>query len=127
MLPAPTPSARTDVRTGSSPSAASCCSSLPPRFVLGAAHFHLSHLGPASEAGLLIPRSQVRSLPGPWRLQGSCSARRFCACKWCVRPLHAHIRTASVRCSLLLPTQFVALRAMGLLIPRSQVRFLPGP
>ena len=41
LLPVQTPSVRTDVRTGLSLSAASCCSSVQPRFVVVAGHFRL--------------------------------------------------------------------------------------
>ncbi len=57
--------ARTPARTDSSPHPASCCSSLQPRSVLVAASFSLLQLVAATQPGLLIPRSQVRSLPGP--------------------------------------------------------------
>src|SRR6266545_4760605 len=58
------------VRTGLSPKAAFCCSLLQPRVPRFAARFSLAQFVSASRAGLLIPRSQVRSLPGPFDLQG---------------------------------------------------------
>jgi len=60
-------SVRTDVRTDSSPSAASRCSSLPLPLVALAAPFSCAQFVSARYAGLLIPRSQVRFLPGPSR------------------------------------------------------------
>jgi hypothetical protein len=57
--------ARTSARTGSSPLPASRCSSLQPSSGPLAACFSLLQLVAANTSGLLIPRSQVRSLPGP--------------------------------------------------------------
>src|SRR5438874_5975051 len=64
-LAASATSVRTDVGTGLSPSPTSCCSSLRTQFRLVAARFHPSQFVAACSAGLLIPRSQVRFLPGP--------------------------------------------------------------
>jgi hypothetical protein len=67
VLPEKAMGVRTDVRTGLSPLPASCCSSLESRFPPHAARFRLMQLVAACQAGLLIPRSQVRSLPRPSR------------------------------------------------------------
>jgi putative transposase len=65
LLSGETASVRTDVRTGLSPQGALRCSLLQRRIVSFAARFRLLQLVAASRAGLLIPWSQVRSLPGP--------------------------------------------------------------
>jgi hypothetical protein len=72
LLSEETASVRTDARTGLSPQGAFRCSLLQRRIASFAARFRLLQLVAASRAGLLIPRSQVRSLPGPSRT----------ACKW---------------------------------------------
>jgi hypothetical protein len=65
MLSDETAPARTDVRTGLSLHSAICCRSLQPRSARFAARSDLLQHTAACSAGLLIPRSQVRSLPGP--------------------------------------------------------------
>src|SRR5205823_840173 len=61
--------ARTDARTGLSPHATICCSTLQRQDVRFAGSFSSLQRVAVCVAGLLIPRSQVRSLPGPLDLQ----------------------------------------------------------
>src|SRR5215210_3119791 len=57
--------ARTNARTGLSPNPSSRCSSLLPETDRVAAYLRFLRLAAVRLDGLLIPRSQVRSLPGP--------------------------------------------------------------
>src|SRR6266540_1850940 len=58
--------ARKDARKRLSPHGTVRCSSLQRPPVRFAGCFSFSHLAATSSAGLLIPRSQVRVLPGPF-------------------------------------------------------------
>jgi len=64
--------ARKNARKRLSPHAAFCCISLQPQSAGFAARFSLAHFAACCLAGLLIPRSQVRVLPGPFDF--TCSA-----------------------------------------------------
>jgi hypothetical protein len=78
--------ARTDARTVLSPHGAFRFSSLQPRRVRFAGRFAFSQCVAACSAGLLIPRSQVRFLPGPCDLQRFFGAAHRSRLHVCVRP-----------------------------------------
>src|SRR6266496_361224 len=94
-----TATACTDARTGSSPHAAFCFGSLQPSFARIAARFSLSQHVAACAGGLLIPRSQVRSLPGPCDLQAFCwnSPSRAYLCAYAQASTRATIEPASLQ------------------------------
>lgn len=108
MLSSQTRTARTDARTGLSPEVASRCGLRQPQTAQRAALCSRTQLVSARSAGLLIPRSQVRVLPGPSAL--SLQIERFCClarqhgCHLRVRrDVHAgpvHVSSLPVSCSL---------------------------
>ena len=77
-LSAKTTNGSTNESTGLSPQAASRCWLLQRHIAIVAATFSSPQFAAAVRAGLLIPRSQVRSLPGPFFSQHrSCRAEQL--------------------------------------------------
>jgi hypothetical protein len=87
-----TRSARTLARTGLSPQGVSRCGLLQYQFRPFAATFRSTRLVTYRQAGLLIPRPQVRILPGPLRFAGILSIARAEHVRVCVRA-RVHERT----------------------------------